>query len=104
MPDKNVDLSTMVGGEEEFRVGNKVYYVKPLKLKDVDKFNKDGVNLGPQLFTMVDKKSREIADKWLNKQVLDDKGNPMSIQKAIDDDWTLVDLRNCMRKLVDISG
>ena len=99
-----VSLSTMLGSGDIFMVGNKKYSVKPLKLKDVDEFSKDAVNIGPQMFSLIDKKRRENLDKWMKRQVFDANDEPVSIKKAIDDEWDLTDLRKCVKKIIDISG
>ena len=97
-------LSTMLGSGEDFFVGEKKYKVKPLKLKAVDEFSNDKINIGPQMFSMVDKNEREKLEKWFARQVYDEKGEPMTLQQAMDDDWDLSDLRMCMQRIIDLSG
>lgn len=109
MPNKDVvnmplSLNDMTGGGEIFTVGGKKYTVKPLKLREIPEYNKDSVNVGPQLFSMLDERQKTVVDKWLGKKVEDEKGNPMSIERAEEDDWSLTDLRQCLLKIIDVSG
>jgi len=99
-----VSLATMLGGGDFFSVGEKRYKVKPLKLKDIDEFQKDAVNVGPQLYSMINEEARSKLEKWLSRQVFDANNEPMTLQKAIDDDWDLSDLRLCVQKIIDLSG
>ena len=97
-------LSTMLGSGEDFFVGEKRYTVKPLKLKHIDEFINDNLSLGWQLVNITDQNARDKLDKWLSRQVVDEKGNPMSLEKAMEDDWDLADLKRCIQRLLDISG
>ncbi len=97
-------LATMLGSGEDFFVGEKKYRVKPLKLKDVDAFSDDKINIGPQMFSIVNKEEREKLEKWFSKQVFTEKGEQMTLQQAMDDDWDLSNLRKCMQKIIDLSG
>jgi len=97
-------LSTMLGSGDSFSVGNKKYTVKPLKLKDVEGFSSDGVNIGPQMFSVVNEAARKNLEKWMAKQVFDANGEPVTLEKAIADDWDLTDLRRCVQTMIDISG
>lgn len=97
-------LSLMLGGGEDFLVGEKRYTVKPLKLKHVDEFVKDNLNLGLQLVNLTNEAAKEKLDKWLSRQVVDQKGTPLSLERAIEEDWDLGDLKKCIQRLLDISG
>jgi len=99
-----VPLSTMLGSGDSFFVGEKKYRVKPLKLKEVDEFTQDGLSVGPALFNVSSKKNKSILDKWIKSKIFDGDGNPMNLEKAMADDWDLVDLKRAVQKLVDISG
>ena len=99
-----LSLSDMTGGGEIFIVGDKKYVVKPLKISEVVEFNRDRVNVGPQLFSLSDERQTEVINKWLGKKVEDEKGKPMSISRAEEDDWSIVDLRQCLLKIIDVSG
>lgn len=97
-------LSVMLGSGEDFFVGGKKYTVKPLKLKHVDEFMKDNLSLGMQLVNITNEEAKSKLDKWLSRQVVDEKGSPMSLEKAMEDDWDLGDLKRCIQRLLDISG
>lgn len=103
---KPVDLATMLGifGGEDFAVGDKKYVVKPLSLKEVNEFMNDNLSLGTQLWAVDNKESREKLDKWLSRHCFDRTGEPMTLEKATNDDWTIVDLKKFVYKLCDISG
>lgn len=97
-------LAVMLGTGDQFRVGEHSYRVLPLKLKDVDEFTSDNLSLGAQIFNLLDKKTKKNLDKWLTRQVRTADGQPLTLEKAIEDDWTVEDLRNCLVKLVGVSG
>lgn len=97
-------LSVMLGSSESFIVGEKRYTVKPLKLKHVDEFVKDNLSLGLQLVNITNEEAKGKLDKWLSRQVVDEKGNPISLEKAMEDEWDLGDLKRCIQRLLDISG
>jgi hypothetical protein len=101
-----VDLSTMLGtlGGDGFKAGEKTYTVKPMALKHVDEFMKDNLSLGTQLFAITNKVSKEKIEKWLSRYCFDLKGEPMSVEKVMADDWDIVDLKNFIKKLCDLSG
>ena len=48
---------------------------------------KDNLSLGVQLFNVSDKKTREKVDIWLTGYRFDEEGNPVSLEKAMDEDW-----------------
>jgi hypothetical protein len=101
-----VDLSTMLGilGGNDFMVGDKKYVVKPMSLKEVNEFMDDNLCLGTQLFAAANKESRAKLDKWMSRHCFDKLGEPMSMEKATNDDWNVVDLREFIKKLCDLSG
>jgi hypothetical protein len=103
---KPVDLSTMLGvlGGEGFKVGEKTYTVKPMALKHVDEFMKDNLSLGAQIFNLSNKDVKTKLEKWLTGYCFDRNGEPMSLQKAMDDDWNIVNLKDFLKKLCDLSG
>jgi hypothetical protein len=103
---KPVDLSTMLGilGGNDFVVGNKKYVIKPMALKHVDEFMKDNLALGAQIFNLSNEDVKAKLEKWISGYCFDRDGNPMTLQKAMDDDWNLVDLKNFIKKLCDLSG
>ena len=97
-------LSVMLGDGGSFDVKGKSYTIKPIALKDIEKFMKDNLSLGVQLFNVSDKKTREKVDIWLTGYCFDEEGNPVSLEKAMDEDWDVVDLKEFFRKLCDFSG
>ncbi len=101
-----IDLSTMLGilGGNDFMVGEKKYVVKPMSLKEVDEFMKDNLSLGTQLFAVANKESRDKLNKWLSRHCLDKIGESMTLDKAANDDWNIVDLKEFIKKLCDLSG
>jgi hypothetical protein len=103
---KPVDLSTMLGtlSGEGFKVGDRSYTVKPMALKHVDEFMKDNLSLSSQIFSLANKAAKEKLEKWLSGYCFDANGTAMSLQTAMDDNWSLVDLKEFMKKLCDLSG
>jgi len=97
-------LSTMLGSGEPFEVNEKSYIIRPIKLKHVDEFMKDGVSIDAQLFNLRNPEARARAEKWLSGYCLDQNGENMTIDKAMEDDWDVVHLKNFFRKLCDLSG
>ncbi|HHX60995.1 MAG TPA: hypothetical protein GX707_09840 [Epulopiscium sp.] len=97
-------LSVMLQSGGDLEVKGKIYTVRPLALKDIQDFMKDNLSLGPQLFSVNDDKSRKKVDKWLQGYCLDDKDAPLTLDKAMADDWDVVDLKEFIRKLCDLSG
>lgn len=51
-------LSVMLGEGGSLSVKGKSYTIKPIALKDIEKFMKDNLSLGSQLFNITDKKSK----------------------------------------------
>jgi hypothetical protein len=101
-----VDLSTMLGtlSGESFIVGENLYTVKPMALKHVDEFMKDNLSLGAQIFNLSNKTVRDKLDKWLSGYCYSKSGEAMSLQKAMNEDWNVIDLKNFFKKLCDLSG
>ena len=64
----------------------------------------DNLSIGSQLFNVSNKDSKTKIDKWLNGYAVDSKDEPMSLDKAMNDEWDIVDLKNFIKKLCDISG
>lgn len=103
---KPVDLSTMLGilGGNDFVVGSKKYVIKPMSLREVNEFMEDNLSLGTQLFAVANEESRKKLDKWLSGHCFDKLGEPMTLEKATNDDWSIVDLKEFIKKLCDLSG
>lgn len=99
-----IDLSTMLASGDEFIVNGKRYIIKPISLKDIDSFIQDNLSIGAQLFNIANSESKTKVDRWLSGYCIDEKGEIISLQKAIELDWNVVDLKNFFRKLCDLSG
>jgi len=99
-----VDLSTMLGDGEKFHAKDKDYTVKPITLKHIEEFMQDNLSIGTQLFNVANKEARTKVDRWLSGYAINSKGEAMSLEKAMDDDWDVVDLKNFFKKLCDLSG
>lgn len=99
-----IDLSTMLGDGEELKVNNKIYITKPISLKDIDKFMNDNLSLGSQIFSMANVDAKLKIDKWLSNYCFDENNESVTLQKAMDLDWNIVDLKNFFKKLCDLSG
>jgi hypothetical protein len=97
-------LSAMLGLGDEFEVAGKRYVIKPLKLRDVEAFSKDNISLGVQLYNLLNQEAKDTLDKWLSQYVSNEGGEKITLEKAMDDDWDLSDLKRCVQKLLDISG
>lgn len=97
-------LSTMLGGDDSIEIAGKQYVIKVIKLKDIPEFEKDNLNFGPQYFSLAAKKERDKIDKWLSRYVFNAAGEPMTLDKATEEDWDVADIKTCLLKLVDISG
>lgn len=99
-----VDLATMLGNGDEFIANGKPYIIKPLQLKHVPEFMKDSVCLGSQIFNLASEKAKKNVDKWLSLYAKTKDGEPVSLQKAFDDGWDIIELKNFFKKLCDFSG
>lgn len=99
-----VPFSVMSGDPELFIAQGKKYNVSPMKIGDALKFSENNLSIGSQIFNIAIKENREQMDYYLSKYCTNEKGEPMSIDSAIADDWDIVDLKNFVRKLCDISG
>jgi hypothetical protein len=64
----------------------------------------DNLSIGAQLFNVVNKEAKTKVDKWLSGYTVNSKGESMSLEKAMEDDWDVVDLKNFFKKLCDLSG
>jgi len=97
-------LSVMLGVGESIPIKGKSYTIKPMLLADVEKFVKCNISLGNQLYNFIDEKSKKNVDEFITKYFFDDNDNPISLEKVLADGWDVVDLKNTLRKLCDISG
>ena len=98
------DLSVMLNSGEVFLVKDKKYAVQAIALEHIDEFMKDNLSIGSQLFNVSNVKAKEKVDRWLSGYCTDEKGEAMTLQKAMDDHWDLVDLKKFFQKLCDLSG
>ena len=99
-----VPFSVMTGEPELFIAQNKKYHIKPMKIGDALKFIDDKVIIEAQIFNLAAKENREKINYYLSKYCTNEKGEPMSLESAITDDWDIVDLKKFVHKLCDISG
>ena len=53
---------------------------------------------------VMDKKAKEKIDKWLTGYCFDEKDNAVTLKEAMDNDWDVVDLKEFIKKLCDLSG
>lgn len=112
---KPTPLSVMLG-KDDFEAQGKTYTVKPIALKDSEEYMKSHINMGAQVLSFTSKKEIDKIDRWLGgtkdkdgnivKQgyCFDSDGNPVSLEKAMDDGWDVVDLKRFFEKLCDFSG
>ena len=97
-------FSVMIGEGETFKVGDKSYTVKPMLVGDAIKFLGESLSIGTQIFNLANKKAKAKLDEYLTKYCTNEKNEPMNIDKIVEDEWNLVQLKEFMRKLCDISG
>lgn len=97
-------LSTMLGSGDTIEIQGKTYTVKPMKLKDVDVFVNDNITLGSQFFSLMNDDNKKKIAKWIENYCFDDKGKPVTLEMAMDDDWDITDLKRFVEKLCDLSG
>ncbi|MDD5486696.1 MAG: hypothetical protein WC231_05400 [Dehalococcoidales bacterium] len=104
-----VSLGVMLGSSEFFVVKQrqtgkeKRYSVYPLCLDDVDKVS-SRLAIKAQIYNLANEDNRKLLEEILPRYVFDSDGNPMDIEKAKQDQWSLTDLRRCVEKLFDLSG
>ncbi len=99
-----IDLSVMLGSGQEFEAKDKTYTVKPIMLAHIEDFMADNLSIGSQLFNLTSVEAKAKVSGWLSGYCTNSKGEPMSIQKAMDDSWDIVDLKKFFQKLCDLSG
>lgn len=109
-------LSVMLGSGDFLIVKDKKYKVKPIALKDIEEFMSDELSIGSQLFNITNPERRKKVDRWLggvkDKEgniikggyCFDEKDNPVSLKIAMNSGWDIVDLKEFMKKLCDLSG
>jgi len=105
MPKKEaVPLSVMAESGELFTVGKKKYRIRPLKLREVQEFKEDNINVGPQFVTFLTEEGKEKVDKWIQRCITDENGKPKKLEDLTNEDWDLVQLREAILKICDLSG
>lgn len=97
-------LSVMTGSGITFFIGERAYTMRPIKLKDIPEFEEDKINIGAQYFSILDEEERKKLNKWLSRYVQDESGEALTLEKAIEEDWDLANLKQCVLRLIDISG
>lgn len=101
---KPVPFSVMSGEGDSFIVGEKNYTVKPMLVGDALKFLNEGLSIGTQIFNLAEPKAKAKLNEYLSRYCTNEKDEPMSIDKVIEDNWDVIHLKNFMKKLCDISG
>lgn len=97
-------LSVMTGEGGPFIVKGESYKIKPIALKDIDKFMSDNLSVGSQLFNITDKNAKAKVDNWLSNYCFDEKNKAINLETAMELGWDVVDLKEFFRKLCDFSG
>lgn len=101
---KTVSLSAMLGNGEETTIKDKSYTIKPIALNKIEEFMKDNLSIGSQLFNISNPEAKKKVDKWLTGYCFDSEGNPVPLEKAMEDGWDIIDLKEFFKKLCDLSG
>ncbi len=118
--DTPTPLSTMLGSGVDFEAKGKTYTVMPIIVAHIELFRKAQIWIAEnQFFNFYEEKSRKTMNKWLGGEKVtvklldkeisaiycyDDKGEPMSLDKAMADGWDVVDFKNYFKTLCDLSG
>ncbi len=99
-------LSVMLGSGVIFEAQGKKYTVLPIKLKELLDFKDGKIAIGnnAQGYNILIDENRNKIDKWLQSKLIDSNGEPMSFEKAVNDDWDTDDLERFLRTLFKISG
>lgn len=101
---KKPSLAEMVGMNDTENIAGKSYKIEPLKLKHIPEWEEDGINVGPQYFSMVDENQKKLLDKWIRRQVKTEEGEEMTIEKAVEEGWDVKDLREVLLTIISVSG
>ena len=96
-------LKDLMGVSDKMVINDIEYSVKPLKLKDVAEFQEDQPSVGPQYFAIANPEQKKVTDKWLQRQV-DKDGEPVTLEMAMEDGWSVVDLREVILAIINVSG
>lgn len=101
--DMLASLNKMAGKGEAFVVGEHRYTVLPLLLKDVSDFLGDNLPISMPMLLLMDSYEAATA-KWLEKQVRNEDGTPLTLEMAKEHGWDTADLKACFEKLAGLSG
>jgi hypothetical protein len=103
--------ASLFGKGESFEVGEHTYKVLPMSLEEVlgakgvdGEFTADNLSLDKQGWNILIPDARAKVDKWLQRKVVDEKGSPMSMDRAVEDGWDFDDVRSFLRMLAGLSG
>jgi hypothetical protein len=99
-----VPFGVMKGDSELFIANDKKYKVKPMKIGDALNFANDTIAINSQIFNLALDDRKKKIDEYLSKYCAKESGETMSLDSAIADDWDVVDLKNFVKKMCDISG
>lgn len=99
-----VPFSVMSGEGDSLFIGDKEYTVKPMLVGDALKFLESTISIDMQLYNLTAPRAKTKLAEYLTDYCTNESGTAMSIDKIIEDGWTLADLKMFMRKLCDISG
>lgn len=99
-----VPFSVMSGEGDSLIVGEKAYTVKPMLVGDALKFLEEGLSIGSQIFNLADPKAKAKLEGYISSYCTNEAGEAMDISKISEAGWSIVDLKNFMKKLCDISG
>lgn len=101
--DATAGLRKTFGNGQEFEVGEHRYTVLPILTKHVAEFFDDNLPISMPLILLA-AQHRETTDKWLSRQVRDTQGEPVTLATTEADEWSIIDLRNCLEKMAGLSG
>lgn len=94
----------MTGSGSSFSAAGKTYRVRPLTLKETVKFSENPISINMQFYNMLNEDMRKTVDRYLKTCVTDENDKPVTLQKAIDDNWDLGDLQNAIDLICKLGG
>lgn len=97
-------LSVMTGSGSSFSAAGKTYKIRPMTLKETVEFGEAHISIGAQLFNMVNEEAKKGLDKFLKACIADENGKPVSLKRAIDDNWDLADLQTAVELICKLGG
>lgn len=96
-------LKEFLGKGDGFEVGAHKYNVRPLTVGEAIDFLADELPVNLPVYLLLPQ-FKEKTDRWLKAAVTDAEGNPVGIDVAISNDWPLDKLKECLERLVMLSG